>query len=135
MGIVAIDPDARWEHIPRALGNDEKPAEEQVVFILRGMEVDVEMEMFMDGVSVSSENDGRIKVYGMGKRALNALRHCVVGVRNFKDGSGQSIEFEAEGDTGMPTMRFLKRIPWAVRAELANAIVERERMTEEDVGK
>lgn len=134
--VIALDPKATWEHIAKVDAESERPT----VWILRGLTAGESQKIEDQTVIVEEHSGGSGKGsigYKTGTRTLLALRHGLIGVRDFYDAEGNAIEFETERvglRAGLVSDNFLSRIPDSVRTELANEIRERNSLSGDQLG-
>jgi len=122
---IAIDPNKSWEYV--LLVDRELPPEQQTVFELKALSAR-ELATIEDG-SVRSDREGKLE-YLSGTQTIRILELGVRGWRNFKDPAGTDVPFRENNGKPRHENWDLLRPEW--RRELANAITEQNRLSEEE---
>jgi len=142
MGIVAVDPEAKWEYVPEAFGNRDEPEDRRVVAVFRVMDARTEMEVFFDDVQLrvkqndeDEDSSPSVVTDGYGRRNIKILRHSLHELRNFRLNGELVNADDHRREDGSLNDLYLTMIHRSVRVELGNAVINRESLSEKDLGK
>ncbi|MDD5762175.1 MAG: hypothetical protein PHP88_06650 [bacterium] len=122
---IAVDPNKSWEYV--LLVDRELPPEQQTVFELKVLTAR-DLASIQDG-STTGNVDGSL-MFKSGTQTLRILDLGVSGWRNFKNESGAEVPFRDNNGKPRSENWDVLRPEW--RRELANAITEQNRLTEEE---
>lgn len=122
---IAVDPNKSWDYV--LLVDRMLPPEEQTVFNLRVLSAR-ELAEIEDGAA-KSDLAGNIEFRG-GTQTLRILSLGVTGWRNFRDAQGNEITFRENNGKPRAENWDCLRPEW--RKELANAVTEQNRLSEEE---
>jgi len=117
--IIAVDPDAVNRYVPEDAR--EWPEADQPVFLLKALKAREAAKLQDHGVEVGMGTDNTMRVLS-GSTIIRALELGLVGWENFKDASGNEVEWRENNGKGRPEN--LDRIPERIRRELAEVIAE-----------
>lgn len=125
--MIAIDPRETWDYVLKA----ERETADPTVFVLGVLKVADEAAL-QDRLAVIK--DGATTI-ASGTHTLEVLRRGLRGWRGFRFTDGRDVPFECDrgrmsGGIAAPTDATLDYLPPDVRKELAEAIIERNRITE-----
>ncbi len=122
---IAVDPSKTWEYV--LLADQELPPEQQTVFELKTLSAR-ELAAIQDGATKGNV-DGTLE-FKSGTQTLRILDLGVSGWRNFRDAQGAEVAFRENNGKPRPENWDCLRPEW--RRELANAVTEQNRLTEEE---
>jgi hypothetical protein len=129
--ITAVDPKASWEYIAK----EDRESDDPTIWILRGMTAREVQKIEDQGVSFDDKSR-KIGVL-IGTKGLLYLRRGLMGVQNFRDASGNEIEFKAERvglHAGTASDDFLDLIPVGIRNELIEEIQGKSKIGSDELG-
>ena len=122
---IAIDPNQTWEYVLEC--DRDLPPDQQTAFELKVLTAR-ELAAIQDGATKGNV-DGSLE-FRSGTQTLRILELGVRGWRNFKDAAGTDVPFRE--NSGKPRLENWDVLRPEWRRELANAITEQNRVTEEE---
>ena len=122
---VAVDPNKSWEYVLAC--DRELPPEQRTVFELKVLTARA-LATIQDGATTGNV-DGSL-MFKSGSQTLRILDLGVCGWRNFKDADGADVPYRENNGKPRPENWDCLRPEW--RVELANAITEQNRLSEEE---
>lgn len=124
---IAVDPEKTFDYILKR--ERSLPIEQQTIFHLKVLTAR-ELAGIEDNVSRINTADGSMTVK-TGSTILDTLKKGLRGWENFKDAQGNAVLYRE--NNGVPRDDNFDRLLPADRRELANAITEQNRLTEEQI--
>ena len=127
--VIALTPGHEWDYICKC--DRELPEEEQTVWRLRTL-TEEQYRQLVDKLTTTDQESGELR-FNLGSHIYRAVRYGLVGVKNFRDENGKEIELVTTQRGPKPEHavvrdEFIAKIPPQVRHELADAIVERNKL-------
>ncbi len=122
---IAVDPSKSWDYV--LLVDRELPPEQQTIFELKVLSAR-DLAAIQDGATKGNV-DGSLE-FKSGTQTLRILEMGVRGWRNFKDDTGADVPYRENNGKPRPENWDCLRPEW--RRELANAITEQNRLSEEE---
>jgi hypothetical protein len=122
---IAIDPGKTWDYVLKC--DRELPEEQRTVFSLRVLTAKQLAEL--EDRAVRSDPAGNLE-YRTGTSTLQILKMGVTGWKNFRGADGSEIQFRENNGNPRDENWDLLRPEW--RRELANAVTEQNRLSEEE---
>jgi|WetSurMetagenome_2_1015567.scaffolds.fasta_scaffold437557_1 hypothetical protein len=92
------------------------PEDEQTIFTLKPLSAK-SYALLQDSLKIEQDEQGNTKITNVGTHSLNILKGGLVNWSNFKDAEGNETPFVKDMDEN------LSRIPFEIRSELANEII------------
>jgi len=136
---IAIDPNQTWDYVLKE--DRELQKDKQTVFVLGALSASAESEI-EDSAGSLKLDMSKVAVGDLqstwhsntNQNAIKILRAGLKGVQYFYNDKNELIEFDTEKAQGKDVVsdKFLTRLTRDQRIELANAITEKIKMTQEE---